>query len=173
MANGKIVALYTPPRLRPMRFAVYRGIALGVERFEVHHFFSLSDLIRDLLVTLSATRNDFMTRAQELDDKAFQESRHKTRRYVADRRDLLYINSPHLTDHSMYVLGCWVATNVGRKEVYGIIDLACTAAGVKHESRRELKLWGPPLPLGQRAAQVPLVGHITTPKPFTSPHAPQ
>jgi hypothetical protein len=141
MAEGRIVALYTPPLLRPRKFVIHRRPTLGPELFELHRFLSLKELVRSVLVQLSASRADFWDRILELDDQEFQKSRHKMRRYIADRKDLLYINSSHLTDqHSMKIQGYWIATNIGRKESTGIIGMACEAAGIKRQSLNELKL---------------------------------
>lgn len=141
MPDGRIVALYTPFKFRPPRFVVQRRAPTGPEVFELHRCLSLKQLITDVLRILNAAHPEFIARIQDLDDRAFQKSPHKTRRYIADRRDLLYINSPHLTDaHSINVLGCWVATNIGRKEASHLVSMACIAANVKRESLSALKL---------------------------------
>jgi len=140
MADGRIITLYTPFRFLPLRFVVHRRQPSGPELFELHRFLSLKELVKGALTILNSTRSDFLARIQELDDQAFQRSPHKMRRYIADRRDLLYINSPHLTDqHSTNILGCWVATNIGRKETSRIISFACQAAGIKRENLSTLK----------------------------------
>jgi len=90
---------------------------------------------------LEPLTSDFLVRLQELDDKEFQGSPHKSRRYVADRRDLLYINSPHLTKRSsVQFRDCWIATNISRKVASHVVAMACKVAGVKRESFRRLVL---------------------------------
>ena len=107
MPDGRIIAIYTPFQLRPPRFVVQRRQSVGPEVFELHRCLSLKQLIVEILNILNSAHPEFLSRLQEYDDRAFQGSPHKTRRYIADRRDLLYINSPHLTEpHSVKV---WAA----------------------------------------------------------------
>jgi hypothetical protein len=141
MTGKRVVAVYTPVLLRPLKFVLHFRQAAGPEVFERHSFISLKDLIRTLLLQLATTRVDFWDRLEAMDDHDFQQSPHKMRRYVADRKDLLYINSPHLTEqHSMKIHGRWIATNIGRKEARGIIQMACEAAGVIRLSLGQLTL---------------------------------
>jgi len=63
----------------------------------------------------------------------------KTRRYVADNREHLYINSPHLEKHSRKVQDHWVVTNIGQAEALAIASAAAAAAGVKRLPLSELQ----------------------------------
>lgn len=133
--EGKIVALYMPLRGEPLRFIIHRKLTWDREALDIYRCATLGGLIAKTLEVLGAAVPDLMSRLQQLDDEEFQKSPHKTRRYIADRRDLLYINAPHLTEkHSLHVLDCWVATNVNRKVANHIIWLACKAAGIKREN---------------------------------------
>lgn len=141
MDKGKIVAVYVGLIRSPRRFVIHRKIGADRDVFEVYKPRTLHDFVSQLLIVLSSTRSDFMSRIAAIDDKQFQESRHKTRRYVAEHRDVLYINSEHLTEsNSEQVLGYWIATNIGRKEVGSIVGFACEAAGVVRESISKLQL---------------------------------
>lgn len=141
MTTGKIAVVYIGLIRPPRRFVIHRKLASDREIFEVYKPPTLYDFISQLLTVLSSTCSDFMSRVAALDDKQFQESKHKTRRYVAERRDLLYISSEHLAEkHSKQVLGYWVATNIGHKEVSTIASFACQAAGVSRKSISKLQL---------------------------------
>jgi hypothetical protein len=141
MDTGKIVAVYVGLIRPPRRFVIHRKLSADREVFEVYKPRTLHDFISQLLTVLSPTRPDFMARVATLDDIQFQKSKHKTRRYVAEHRDVLYIDSEHLTEkNSERVLGYWVATNIGRKEASAIAGLACEAAGVSRESISRLQL---------------------------------
>lgn len=141
MSDGKILAVYVGLIRPPRRFAIHRKVSADRELFELYKPRTLHDFVSQLLTVLSSIRPDFMSKVAELDDKLFQESKHKSRRYVAEHRDVLYIGSPHLTEkHSEQVLGYWVATNIGRKEVGTIIGLACQAACVRRESISKVQL---------------------------------
>ena len=141
MTDGKIVGVYVGLIKPPRRFVIHRKLGPGREVFDMYKPSSLHAFVSQLLTALSATRTDFMSTVAKLDDEQFQQSKHKTRRYIAEHRDVLYINSEHLTEkHSEQVLGYWVATNIGRKEVGTIIGIACQAAGVKRETISKLQL---------------------------------
>ena len=140
MSDGKILAVYVGLIRPPCRFAIHRKVNADRELFELYKPSTLHDLVSQLLTVLNSVRPDFMSKVAELDDKLFQESSHKSRRYVAEDRDVLYIGSPHLTKNSEQVLGYWVITNIGRKEVGTIIGLACHAAGVRRESISKVRL---------------------------------
>jgi|SRR6266446_854057 len=141
MSTSRIVAIYTPVQFRPPRFVVHRRQVVGPDVFELHRCLSLKQLVIDVVKILNSCHPNFQARLQDLDDQAFQKSPHKVRHYIADRRDLLYINNSYLTDkHSVKVLDSWIATNIGRKEARHIVSMACSAANVKRESLNELKL---------------------------------
>lgn len=141
MSDGKILAVYVGLIRPPRRFAIHRKVSADRELFEVYKSHTLHEFVSQLLTVLSSTSPEFMSKVAQLDDKQFQESKHKSRRYIAEHRDVLYINSPHLTEkHSEQVLGYWVATNIGRKEVGVITGLACQAAGVKRGSISKVQL---------------------------------
>lgn len=141
MANGKITAVYVGLIRPPRRFVVHRLVRADLDVFEVYKPRTLHAFVSQLLTVLATTRPDFMSRLAALDDKHFLESKQKMRRYIAEHRDVLYINSDHLTDkNSEQVLGYWVATNIGRKEAGTIASLACEAAGVSRESISTLQL---------------------------------
>jgi hypothetical protein len=125
----------------PLRFAIHRRVSPSHEVFELYKPKTLHEFVSQLLTVLSFTRADFMRRVAQLDDEEFQQSRHRTRRYIAEHRDVLYIDSKHLTEaHSEQVLGYWIATNIGRKEVGKIVGLACHAACAGRENISKLRL---------------------------------
>lgn len=141
MAKEKILGVYIGLRRPPRRFVIHRWLGPGHEVFEAYKPETLHGFVSKLLTVLSSTRQDLMQTVERLDDEDFQHSKLKTRRYIAEHRDVLYINSSHLTErYSEQVLGYWVATNIGSKEVSTIIGYACQAAGVKRESISKLQL---------------------------------
>jgi hypothetical protein len=141
MAEERIVAVHVGLIRRPRRFAVQRKNSAGRDSYEVFIPQTLKEYVVQLLTVLNGVHPDFMARLAQLDDKQWMKSKHKTRRYVAEHRDHVYINTEWLTDqHTEKVLGYWVATNIGRKEAWAIIGLACEAAGVRQESIYRLQL---------------------------------
>lgn len=141
MNDGKIVAIHIGLVRQPRRFVVQRKALSGRDTFEVFRPRTFRKFIRELLTVLNCSRPNFMPRLAQLDDEQWMRSKHKTRRYVAEQCDHVYINSEHLVEkHTEQMLGYWVATNVGRKEVGVIASLACQAAGVARESVYRLQL---------------------------------
>lgn len=75
-----------------------------------------------------------VAKAAILDDKNFQSNKRRTRRYIAERRDLLYPDSPHLRSQSEFVGGHWVVTNISWPDVPAILKLVCESAPVQYGS---------------------------------------
>lgn len=137
--EGKVTAIYLGLVVRPYRFVVEQRISPTVARYERHSPSTLRELMLGLFEILNAVRSDLAQRLAALDDGKFMGTRQE-RRFIAERRDLLYIGSPHLERHAVEFHGFWIATNVGHKEVGAIARLACQAAGLKYESLAKLKL---------------------------------
>lgn len=140
--SRKLSKIYTQVQTRPYRLALrFFDITSGLkEVIELYRYYSYSEFVIGLLTILAKESQDFLPKISEIDDERFMASSHKTRRYIAGDRDLLYINSPHLTDkHSRKVIDYWVATNIGRSETFSIVSAASRAAGVKRFSLSELK----------------------------------
>lgn len=125
---------------RPFILAFHRHTYAGPETYEVLKYDSYRLLVVDLLTRLGASDPRFMARVSNLDDDQFMQSKHKTRRYVAESRELLYIATPSLGEQSAQVLGYWVAMNIGRSEVDRIVSFACKAAGLERKSIYSLKI---------------------------------
>ena len=137
--DGTIRAVHIGLVVRPWRFVVERQIAPTIIQYDRHNPSTLRELMISLFELLSADCPDFAKRLASLDDGNFMGSRQQ-RRFIAERRDLLYIGSPHLEKHAVRFQDYWVATNVGHKEVRAIAYRACDAAGIKSESLSKLKL---------------------------------
>jgi hypothetical protein len=140
MSDGKIVAVYVGLVRPTRRFAIQRKISANREVFEVYRPKTLHEFVSLLLKAMSSTREDFINQVARLDDEKFQQSKHKTRRYIAEDQEVLNINRPRRNSHSERVLGYWISTDVGRKQVYDLVGLARKAAGVKSESIYSLQL---------------------------------
>lgn len=141
MSDLKIIAIHTGLYGRPIRIAVRSKLGFHHERFDIYRYESLRELTAGVIKLLASTRQDFLTRLSEIDDRELMDNKHRKRRYFAERKDLLYLNSPHLEEqHTQEVCGYWVATNFGRKETRTLVRMACQAAEVKCESISTIKL---------------------------------
>jgi hypothetical protein len=100
--------------------------------------------IRDALQTSLERIEEFkpgtFARAASLDDTEFQSNKLRTRRYISEDQDLLYIECPHLKEQSLFVAGYWIVTNISWGWVPNIIRLACQAAEVGAYPLSDLKL---------------------------------
>ena len=107
---------------------------------EIQSHYALPDLIEKLLLDLKQWQPDILEKVAAEDDKRFMASPHKSRRYIARERELLYIASPHLTDKFSRKVGDhWMITNMGRPETYAFLSAISAASGYKRESFSELK----------------------------------
>ena len=138
-SEGKLTVVYLGLVVRPYRFVVERRLSATIVRYERHAPPTLRELMIGLFEILATVRTDFALRLASLDDGRFMGTRQE-RRFIAERRDLLYIGSPHLERYAVEFQGFWIATNIGHKEVGAISRLACQAAGVRCESVAKLKL---------------------------------
>src|SRR5712692_2261433 len=125
--------------VRPYRYVLEWYGSPSITMYERRSPPKLQELIVGLFEVLAVGRPSFLRRLAELDDGKFMGTRQE-RRFIAERRDLLYIGSPHLIKYAVKFQDYWLATNIGHKEVGAICRLACKAAGVKFESLAKLKL---------------------------------
>lgn len=98
--------------------------------------------IREALHTVMERIEDAVpgsiAKAAEIDDENWKNNKRRTRRYIAESPELLYIDSPHLQEHSEEVAGYYVVTNIPWRDVSGIVRLVCQAAGIKYGSLSEI-----------------------------------
>lgn len=73
-----------------------------------------------------------LEKAAQVDDKNWQCSKSRSRRYIAESPDLLYIASPHLKRQSVAISGFHVVTNISWAAVPNILRLVCDAAGIEY-----------------------------------------
>ena len=141
VTSKKIVGVYASVFRAPRRLVIHRQPAIRHEQYDAYRPYTLKELLFELFDALHAHDANFLDKLDKLDDAEFQRSRHRTRRYLAEDKDVLYINSPHLTaKHVERFRGYWFATNIGGKEAGRTIGLACKAAGVKHSGISAIKL---------------------------------
>jgi len=112
------------------------------ERYDVHRYQHKIDAVLDLLFILDGEVEGFLEKFEDVDERCYRGSSHRTRHYVSKDRDNLYPKySQHLTgEFSRQVGSLWIATNVGLKEMHTIIREACDAADIRMSPFSELKL---------------------------------
>jgi hypothetical protein len=106
-------------------------------RWEVFESLRPWDIREALKVSLERIDDAFpggLAKAAELDDANWQASKRRTRRYIAESPDLIYIDSPHLQAQLETVRGFYVPTNIPWRDVPGILRLVCKAAGIEYGS---------------------------------------
>lgn len=130
-AQPKIVSLHTGLIRQPYRFAVRKRISPRHVTFDVYRPRTLGDFVYELLSIFSAESPSFMEAIAKIDDNEFMGSKHKSRRYIADQKDLLYIGNPKLAEkYAREQDGYWFITNIGAKETRRFARMAAKAAGV-------------------------------------------
>lgn len=141
MSNSKIISIYTGLYSGSLRIAVKSKVGHYHERLDIYRYTTLRKLTASVIEHLVPTCPEFLLRLSAIDDRELMNNKHRKRRYIAERKDLLYLNSPHLENqHTQEVCGYWIATNFGRKETNALVKMACQAAEVKCESISTIKL---------------------------------
>lgn len=135
----RLIGVHLGLVVRPYRYVLERYGSPSISMYERQSPPTLRDLMLGLFEVLDRERPNFLRRFAELDDGTFMGTRQE-RRFIADRKDLLYIGSPHLSRYAVKFRDYWIATNIGHKEVRAICYRACEAAEVKCESVHKLKL---------------------------------
>jgi len=102
--------------------------------FESFHPWDISEAFKTTLERIEEAKPGAISRAADLDDKNWQSNKRRTRRYIAESPDLLYINSPHLQAQSESIAGYHVLTNIPWRDVPHILQLVCRAAGIGYGS---------------------------------------
>lgn len=84
-------------------------------RWEYFETFAPRSIREALKVSLKIIDDEFpgaLDKAAKLDDKDWQADRKRTRRYVAENPDIIYIDSPHLQGQVENVKGFFLPTNI-------------------------------------------------------------
>lgn len=139
--SRRLTKVHTQLMKKPYRVAL-RFLDLNGPKqvVDIYTFHSYSDCVAGVLDALTAEVPQVISKAAAIDDRRFMTSPHKMRRYIAERRDLVYIGSPHLTEKFTRKVGDhWIATNIGRPEATAAVSAAIEAAGVKRLPWSELQ----------------------------------
>jgi hypothetical protein len=111
------------------------------QRWDIFESFRPWDIREALKVTLEKVEKNIpgvLQKATEIDDQEWQSNRRRTRRYIAETPELLYIDSPHLTSQAEPVASYYVVTNISWRDVPGILRLVCKAGHIGYGSLAEV-----------------------------------
>lgn len=139
--SRRLLRIYTQVRTKPYRLALrYINIGDPKEVIELYRYSSYGDFVVGMLSVLANEVPSILFKVSVIDDNRFMANPQKTRRYVADKEELLYIDSPHLTEKfSRKVNDHWVATNIGCSETNAIVSAAAIAMAAKRSPLSDLK----------------------------------
>src|SRR5207245_4854764 len=84
--------------VRPYRYVLEWYGSPSTTMYERRSPPTLRQLVLELFEVLALGRPEFLQQLMELDDGKFLGTRQE-RRFIAERRDLLYIGSPHLAKY--------------------------------------------------------------------------
>jgi hypothetical protein len=110
------------------------------DQYEIVKPLDIRDAIHLTLEAIEKSYPGALQKAAAIDDRNWLGNKQRTRRYIAERADLIYIDSPHLIAQSEAVCGFHAPTNVPWKQVWTILDLACQGAGILYGSFSKLSL---------------------------------
>ena len=100
--------------------------------FESLRPWGIREALKISLERVEAAVPGALEKAAHLDDKNWQSNRRRSRRYIAESPELLYIESPHLQAQSEAVSRYHVLTNIPWRDVPLILRLACQAAEIEY-----------------------------------------
>lgn len=129
----KLIALHCSVLRREKRL-VFRYKSGRWDLFESLRPWDIREALKVGLEKIEDAFPGAVAKAAALDDKNFQTNKRRTRRYIAEHQDLLYIDSPHLIDQSECVAGHWVVTNIPWRDVSAILKLVCESAQMQYGS---------------------------------------
>ena len=135
--NRQLVALYCG--VWKERRIVFRYKKKRWQIFESLHPWDIREALKISLERIEEAFPGALAKASTLDDKNWQSTKRRTRRYIAERPDLIYIDSPHLRAQVETVAGYYVPTNIPWRDVPDILRLACKAAGIEYGSLATIK----------------------------------
>jgi hypothetical protein len=102
--------------------------------FESLRLWDIPEAFRITLGRIEEAKPGTLVKAAALDDKNWQSSKRRTRRYISESPELLYINSPHLQAQSEEIAGYHVLTNIPWRDIPHILQLVCNAAAIEYGS---------------------------------------
>lgn len=106
--------------------------------FESLRPWEIREALRVVLERVETAVPGTLAKAATLDDEEWRSNKRRSRRYLAESPDLLYIGSPHLEGLSEAFAGYYVVTNIPWRDVSGILRLVCKGAGIQYGSLSDL-----------------------------------
>ena len=106
--------------------------------FESFRPLDIREALRVTLEKIEEANPGALAKASVLDDKNWLCTKRRTRRYIAESADLIYIDSPHLRNQTVRIAGHRVLTNIPWRDVGVVLMLVCKAVGVEYGSLSKL-----------------------------------
>lgn len=131
-SKRKLVALHCS--VRKERRLVFRYKDGRWEIFDSFRPWDIREALKIGMERIEEAVPGAVAKAAKLDDKNFMSKKLRTRRYIAESPDLLYIGSPHLQAQAEKVAGHYVVTNIPWRDVPHILRLTCKAAEIEYGS---------------------------------------
>jgi hypothetical protein len=110
------------------------------DQFESLYPWCIREALRIGLERIDEAVPSSLDKAAKLDDENWLANNRRTRRYIAESPELLYIDSPHLQGQSEKVSGYHVTTNIPWRDVPNILRLICQAADLEYGSLADIPL---------------------------------
>lgn len=98
----------------------------------------IREALRVTLEKIEEANPGALAKASVLDDKNWLLNKRRTRRYVAESADLIYIDSPHFRNQTVQIAGHHVVTNIPWRNVRVALMLVGKAVGVEYGSLSKL-----------------------------------
>ncbi len=129
----ELQAIYFSPWMIPRRLVFRFKVDFRREIFEVFRPLEIREALKEGLERIEQSIPGSLAKACQLDDEDFQSNKRRKRRYIAEEKDLLYLDNPRLTEKATQpVADFWVITNIAWRDVPNILRLVCRAAGIQY-----------------------------------------
>jgi hypothetical protein len=102
------------------------------DTFDVFRPLDIREALHVALTRVEEAIPGSLAKAAEIDDKNWMKSKQRTRRYIAESPELIYIDRIDLRKQSEPVAGLHVLTNISWAKVPDILRLVCKAAAVEY-----------------------------------------
>ena len=141
MKTCNIEAIYMSMFKSPINLVIKRKLGGSKTLYEVTEFKVAIHLFKKVIETLHSEIPTFLCSFEALDAKTFKEDRRRKKRYISKNKNDLNPDRQYLTDtYSYQKNGYWIGTNIGRKEIIGILLLACESCAVEFSFANRIKI---------------------------------
>ena len=131
MNTSELIAIHCDGKNQRLAFRYREPKARWDMYQEVVPLWDIPDALQLCMEKIEAHQPGVLAMACLIDERNYERSRRRRRRYIAKEGEQLYPASPHLIGYSVSVCGYWAVTNVSWLGAITVIRLLCQAGNIK------------------------------------------